>query len=198
MLNFLPFLRWNSWFEAAIYHATRVHIYEGFYKQEKSVGMAVERIIELLTHKEIYPEIVLQLHFIKESCQRLMNVLTALEEKKTPLASKVFNLLEDLVAYLKAGSKKNLFGTETDRLLTKLAEPGRKKCIKSFQDAFALSVKKIQGHLDKHPAYKFYKAVRVFDPRQLPTVNHDIAQYDIIPGLKNPSPELLEEWLIYT
>ena len=115
--------RWNSWFEAAIYHATRVHIYEGFYKQEKSVGMAVERIIELLTHKEIYPEIVLQLFFIKENCQRLMNVLTALEEKKIPLACKVFNLLEDLVVYLKAGSRKNSFGTETDRLLTKLAEP---------------------------------------------------------------------------
>ena len=134
--------RWNSWFEAAIYHATRVHIYEGFYKQEKSVGMAVERIIELLTHKEIYPEIVLQLYFIKENCQRLMNVLTALEEKKIPLACKVFNLLEDLVAYL----------------------------IKSFKNVFALSVKKIEGHLDKLPVYKFYKAVCVFDPRQLPIV----------------------------
>ena len=28
--------RWNSWFEAAVYHASRVHIYEGFYKAEKS------------------------------------------------------------------------------------------------------------------------------------------------------------------
>ena len=24
--------RWNSWFEAAIYHATKIHLYEGFYK----------------------------------------------------------------------------------------------------------------------------------------------------------------------
>ena len=119
-------------------------------------------------------------------------MLTALEEKKIPLACKV----EDLVAYLKAGSIKNSFGTETDRILTKLTESGRKKCIKSFQNVFALSVKKIECHLDKHPAYEFYKAVRVFDPRQLPIVDHDIAQYDLIPGLKNPSPELLEEWLI--
>ena len=28
--------RWNSWFEAAVYHATRVHTYEGFFKAEKS------------------------------------------------------------------------------------------------------------------------------------------------------------------
>ena len=28
--------RWNSWFEAAVYHATRLHTYEGFFKAEKS------------------------------------------------------------------------------------------------------------------------------------------------------------------
>ena len=53
--------RWNSWFEAASYHATRIHLYEGFYKAEKAQGMAVEKIIELVTHKTIYPEITLQL-----------------------------------------------------------------------------------------------------------------------------------------
>ena len=56
--------RWNSWFEAAIYHATRIHLYEGFYKAEKGQGMAVERIVELVTHKTIYHEISLQLYFI--------------------------------------------------------------------------------------------------------------------------------------
>ena len=29
--------RWNSWFEAVIYHATRVHLYEGFTKWRKGV-----------------------------------------------------------------------------------------------------------------------------------------------------------------
>ena len=28
--------RWNSWFEAALYHSHQVHTYEGFYKAEKS------------------------------------------------------------------------------------------------------------------------------------------------------------------
>ena len=73
---------WNSWFEAVCYHTTRVHLYEGFFKAEKGQGMAVQRIIELLSHKIIYPEITLQLYFIKENCPRLMTVLTALEEKK--------------------------------------------------------------------------------------------------------------------
>ena len=104
--------RWNSWFEAVCYHATRVHIYEGFFKAEKGEGMAVQRIIELLSHKIIYPEIILQLYFIKENCPQLMTVLTALEEKKIPLACKVFNYLEDLKMYLRAGIEKSTFGTE--------------------------------------------------------------------------------------
>lgn len=34
--------RWNSWFEAAIYHATRLHTYEGFYKSEKSKYIKIQ------------------------------------------------------------------------------------------------------------------------------------------------------------
>ena len=111
--------RWNSWFQAASYHATRIHLYEGFYKAEKAQGMAVERIIELVTHKTIYPEISLQLYFVKENCQRLMMVLTSLEAKG-PLACTVYNTLEDLRSYLRAGTIKTSFGEETDRLLDKL------------------------------------------------------------------------------
>ena len=35
--------------------------------------MEVTRILELLSHKEIFPEIQLQLYFIAENCQRLAN-----------------------------------------------------------------------------------------------------------------------------
>ena len=61
--------RWNSWFETAMYHATRVHLYEGFYRAEEGVGVAVEHIIELVSHKTIYPEITLRLYFINENYQ---------------------------------------------------------------------------------------------------------------------------------
>lgn len=98
--------------------------------------MAVQRIIELLGHKTIYPEIILQLYFIKENCQRLITILTALEVKTTPLACKAFNYMEDLRMYLKAGIHKTTFGTETDRLLSKLPESQNKKHVKSFQEVF--------------------------------------------------------------
>ena len=73
--------RWNSWFEAAIYHGTQVHLYEGFFKAERGTGMAVQRILELVIHKEIYSQILLQLYYLKEDCQRSIIVLTSLEEK---------------------------------------------------------------------------------------------------------------------
>ena len=73
--------------------------------------MAVERIIELVTHPDISKE---QLYFLEENCQRLMNVLTslsqglinaltALEAKDTPLACSVFNMMEDLQSYVSVG-----------------------------------------------------------------------------------------------
>lgn len=189
--------RWNSWFEAVAYHATRIHLYEAFYKAEKAQGMAVERIIEFVTHKTIYPEICLQLYFIKENCQRLMTVLTSLEAKGSPLACTVYNLLEDLRLYLTAGVTKTSFGEETDRLLDKLPNENKATQIKSFQAVFDLSLKKLRAHLDTHPAYPYYKAVRIFDPRQLPMLTRDIGDYTAIKSFRDPSPELLEEWLIY-
>ena len=52
--------RWNSWFEAVMYHAAHIHVYNGFFKDEAFKGMAVESILELTGHKTIYAEIVLQ------------------------------------------------------------------------------------------------------------------------------------------
>ena len=98
--------------------------------------MAVERIIELVTHRTLYPEIQTQLHFIKENCYRLMNRLTSLEASNTPLACSVFNTLEDLRSYLLAGVSKTRFGEETDRYLSRLGQSEKRKMIKSFQSVF--------------------------------------------------------------
>jgi len=128
--------------------------------------MAVERTVELLMHKTIYPEIFMQLQFIKENCHRLISALTSLETKEIPLACTVYNLLEDLRFYLRAGATKTTFGTETDQCLSKLSDAEKKKTIKSFQDIFKQARTKLEHHLEQHPAYSFYRAVRIFDPRE--------------------------------
>ena len=109
----------------------------------------------------------------------------------------MYILLQGIAAYLEAGLRKTSFGSETDRLLAKLTHHEREEQIKSFQEVFQLAHQKLEGHLQKHPAFLFYEAARIFDPCQLPTVSHDITDYSIIKGFENPSPELLEEFLIY-
>lgn len=183
--------RWNSWFEAVTYHATRVHVYEGFYKAEKGSGMAVQRIIELLSRN--HPSTLLY----KEELSALNDSSHCTRREDHFPSMQGINYMEDLRMYLKGGIQKTTFGTETDRLLSKLPESQRKKQVKSFQEVFRLSSKKLKSHLDTHPAFAYYKAVRVFDPRQLAIVEHDIADHQAIPGLWCPSTELHEEWLIY-
>lgn len=137
-------------------------------------GMAISRILELLSHKEIFPEILVQLHFIAENCQRLATVLTSLEESRTPLGCTVYNTLEDLSAYLQAGITKTTYGSKTDHYLQKLTTSAQRKAIKCFQEVFKQSLEKLNRHLSTLPAYSIYKRIRVFDPRQLPALSHDI------------------------
>ena len=60
-------------------------------------------------------------------------------ESKAPLASTVYILLQNLTAYLEAGSGKTNFGSETDRLLAKLPHQEREEQIRSFQEVFELA-----------------------------------------------------------
>ena len=84
-------------------------------------------------------------------------------------------------------------------MLDKLRSSARGKAVKEFQTVFRLSYKKLAGHLASLLAYHHYQAIRVFDPRQLPTFGHDIGDYGkLLKQLADPSSELLEEWLIYT
>lgn len=162
-------------------------------------GLAVTRILELLTHKELFPEIQLQLSFIAENCQRLAIVLKSLEETKTPIACTVYNSMEDLKAYLNAGKTKTSFGPKSDVFLDKLSASSKRKAVKNFQEAFDLSLDKLTRHLSSIPAYQLYKSVRIFDPRQLPALDHDIQIYaTCLQQLSHPSQQLMEEWLIYT
>jgi len=135
--------RWNSWFNAAKYHSSFVQFYEGFFKQEKGHGLAVDRILELVDdgrlHHASYHNLHLNLPFIKENCIHLITVLTSLEETKSPLACVVYNMMEDVKQYLHTGTSKSTFGVETDCLLSELENTKRERVISNFQDLFSTS-----------------------------------------------------------
>ena len=152
-----------------MYHASHVHIYGQFFETESSKGIAVERILDIVTdnprNKEIYNELLLHLYFVKEKCPRLMASLTSLEKTSHPLACNFYNTVEDLKSYLVAGCEKKTFGPETDRMVEKLKPAERITQIKDFNELFKKSLTKLVKHKDIHPAYDYYKAARIFDPR---------------------------------
>ena len=193
--------RWNSWFNAARYHSFFIQFYEGFFKQENSHGLAVNRILELvdggrLNHAS-FLNLHLNLYFITENCTCLIKALTSLEETKSPLAGIVYNMMEDVKQNLHAGISKSTFGFQTDRLLSELKTAERERVISNFQDLFSVSFSKLNKYLEAYPVYNFYKAACIFDPIQLPCITHDIDSFAAIKDLQDPSTELVEEFQIY-
>ena len=109
-----------------------------------------------------------------------------------------YNTVEDLKSYLVAGCEKKTFGPETDRMVEKLKPAERITQIKDFNELFKKSLTKLVKHKDIHPAYDYYKAARIFDQRQLPSLSHNIDDYSAIPEMNNVGHgELLEEFQIY-
>ena len=104
----------------------RILLHEGFYKQESSKGMAVERIIGLVTHKELYLEICL-LSTLSRKLSAHNGVLTLLEVQRTPLACTVDNLLEDLRAYLEVCPTETSFGIEAIASVPSCQQQKRKR-----------------------------------------------------------------------
>ncbi|KAK6167408.1 hypothetical protein SNE40_021443 [Patella caerulea] len=113
-----------------------MHLYSGFFQQQKSTGKAVEGLIELTQHKERYALATLQMNFIAENCERIMILITYLEATRSPLAVYTYNRLEDIRAFLTAGTKKESFGPKTDEELPKLPVQDRKKIVKTFNTIF--------------------------------------------------------------
>lgn len=190
--------RWRTWYECIVYHAEYLSYYEGFFRTEKSEGMAIDRILEILQNKERYTYVEVCMNFIVENCQRTMTFLTFVEGTRKPLCPLVYTRLEDLRAYLDAGITKGSFGTATDRSLAKLSVTKHRETIKVFHAVFTSAQAMFTKHIDVHPAMSIYKAARIFHPPQIPTLpSKDISDYEVV-NIDGKSQEIMDEFLIYT
>jgi hypothetical protein len=151
-----------------------------------------------MTNKTVYAEVRMHAFFIKENCEKLITTMKIFEGTHEPVAVKAYNVLEDISCYLKTASTKTSFGEITDSHLSKLSKPEAKKVTASLRKVAAKSLEKFEKHYDKHPCIEYYKAVRVFDPKQLPTLGHSLNDYSELPFLKTPSGATKAEWDIYT
>ncbi|XP_072035551.1 uncharacterized protein [Amphiura filiformis] len=186
--------RWNSWFEAVLYHHEHMQHYLGFFESEDTDAQSVERLKQLLTGDN-YRQLEIHVAFIAESCPKMMSVLTTMETSRHPIATRVWDLLSDLESTLMNGCAKALFGEETDDLLAQLPRQERNAYMDTFHDVYTAALSKFSKHWDVHPARNIYKAARVFNPRLVNGLSRNLESFAAV-GLQ-VTPESSDEWFAY-
>lgn len=125
-------------------------------------------------------------------------MLLKMLEGRESFAVSIFNTMQDLHASLLAGSKSDL-----KEHLTGLGFSNRvsNELKAKFVDTVNESAAKLLSYLDLNtgnPSNELFKAARIFDPRQVTALSHDIYKYaGHIKCLNSHNPTILEEWAIY-
>jgi hypothetical protein len=169
--------QWNSCLEAVVYHSQHISHYAGFIELEKGdVGSTVEleKLAKMLKGEKLV-ELRQELNFIASHSDRIMKTLTAFEGHVF-LVKDVYNTVSDLLAWLQTPG--TLFPTPN-------CENAMKKAAEKFSQY-------IYG--DKHPGIHALKAIRVFDPHQMPLLSNN--NHDHFLGLSCLSTAS-SEWAIY-
>ena len=168
--------RWNTWFEAALYHGEHLDDYISFVEAETEHGSTQQlRKLSALVNGEQLLELRAELEFLAVHCERLIKILKSLESREFKAAD-IYNKMRDLHAWLH--------------------NPGFPVAITSCEDAMQNAAGKLSEYLEgnKQPAITLFKAVRVFDPRQLPLLSHTLSEYvSIIPSFAAAA----DEWPVY-
>jgi len=133
----------------------------------------LHKLLEILTSDRA---VVLQaeLEFLAVHCQRLMNTLKALESHEFHSVD-IFNTTSDLLSWLR--------------------NTGFPAATGACEAATTNAAAKLEDYVErnKQPAQDLFKAVRIFDSRQLPLLSKELADFQSIPNILKTAGE----WQIY-
>jgi hypothetical protein len=170
--------RWNSWFEAVLHHGEYLDHYITFLPIEiENAGNTIQlsKLEAMLTNEEKLNELRAELEFVSANCQPIIRLLRTFEGQDF-MSLDVYNKVHDLLSYLKADG-------------FPLATPS---CSDAKQNAYLKLELYCIGQ--KQPALDLFKAIRVFDPRQLPALSKKFEDYSsAIPNMILAK----EEWQVY-
>ena len=128
-----------------------------------------------LLHDKQLNELRAELEFLVVHCERLVKTLKSLEAREFK-ATDIYNKMSDLLSWLR--------------------NPGFPYSTGSCEDAMTNAAAKLckYGEGVKQPAIQLFKAIRVFDPKQLPLLSQTFSGYaDVIPSLTGAA----DEWQTY-
>ena len=168
--------RWNTWFQAALYHGEHLDHYISFVDAEIEHGSTQQlRKLSTLLHGEELNVLRAELEFLAVHCERLIKVLKSLEARQFR-ATEIYNQMADLLAWLR--------------------NPGFPYATASCEDAMNNAAAKLAEYVEgaKQPAIQLFQAVRIFDPKQLPLLSHTFSDY--LPAIAGLSAAA-DEWQAY-
>ena len=165
--------RWNTWFEAALYHAAHLDHYVTFVAREieKSGSTLHLQTLSKLLYGDQLEQLQAELDFLALHCQRLVGTLTSLEGQSY-MAVDIYNKMSDLLSWMRS--------------------PGFPYATSSCEVAMLKASTKLALYVEanKQPAIALFKAARVFDPRQIPLLSQNFADHDLcIPTMHSAAGE---------
>jgi len=135
--------RWNTWFEAALYHAEHLDVYVIFVDAETEHGSTqqLHKLSTLLHNEQQLNELRAELEFLAVHCQRLITVLKSLEERQFK-AVDIYNCMADLLSWLR--------------------NPGFPYATPGCEDAMTNAAEKLSEYLEgtKQPAIQLCTCIR--------------------------------------
>jgi len=121
--------------------------------------------LSTLLHGPQLNELRAELEFIAVHCEWLMKMFKSLEAREFK-DTEIYNKMADLLSWMR--------------------NPGFPFATSCCEDAMMNAATKLSEYVEgvKQPALHLFRAIRIFDPRQLPMLSHGFSAYvDIIPSV---------------
>jgi len=187
--------RWNTWYKAIQYLAEYLPRIRNFIKEEKETqdnSELINSLAEILENYRDFAEIQLMVRFNFERAEVFHNIIEEFEQSMgiTHLA---YNKIRNLWNHLRLNIYMNDFGESIDEIITN-NHMDRIYWMSEFKNLYKLAWKKLNNLMVEHESIDFLKAVRIFDPEQLPILSKNIEDYS---DLKFQNEDLIKEFKNY-
>lgn len=157
----------------------------------------MERLHEMLQDPDMAQILQVQISIMSEKCKRVIQLLDIFQNRR-PIATKVFDYLEDLHMNFVANAELNYEVCAQYFEGLDLTFAIKTHTLNRVEEAYKLAEDKLSKYMsDGQPGIHFLKEVRVFDPRHIAFMDDSVSSYKYIPGFCAVPKDELDAYFIH-